>query len=41
MFESKQLLPQESIVAGVRKILTEIKTESVQTVKVYSKQLGR
>jgi len=40
MFESKQLLPQESMVAGVKKILTEIKPENVHAVEVYSKQLG-
>ena len=40
MFESKQLLPQESMVAGVRKILTGIKPENIQAVAIYSKQSG-
>ena len=40
MFESKQLLPKKSMVSGVRKILTGIKPENIQTVAIYSKQLG-
>ena len=40
MFESKQTLSQVTIVNGVKKVLTAIKPENIQTVKVYSKQSG-
>lgn len=40
MFESKQALSQVTMVNGVKKVLTAIKPENIQTVKVYSKQSG-
>ena len=40
MFESKQTLSQVTMVNGVKKVLTAIKPENIQTVKVYSKQSG-
>jgi hypothetical protein len=40
MFESKQALSQVTMVNGVKKVLTAIKPENIQTVKVYSKQTG-
>jgi len=40
MFEAKQALSQVTMVNGVKKVLTGIKPENIQTVKVYSKQLG-
>ena len=40
MFESKQTLSQVTIVNWVKKVLTAIKPENIQTVKVYSKQSG-
>jgi hypothetical protein len=40
MFEAKQALSQVTMVNGVKKVLTAIKPENIQTVKVYSKQSG-
>ena len=40
MFESKQALSQVTMVNGVKKVLTGIKPENIQTVKVYSKKSG-
>ena len=40
MFEAKQALSQVTMVNGVKKVLTAIKPENIQTVKVYSKQIG-
>jgi hypothetical protein len=40
MFEAKQALSQVTMVNGVKKVLTGIKPENIQTVKVYSKQSG-
>ena len=40
MFESKQALSQVTMVNGVKKVLTGIKPQNIQTVKVYSKQSG-
>ena len=40
ILEAKQALSQVTMVNGVKKVLTGIKPENIQTVKVYSKQLG-
>jgi hypothetical protein len=40
MFEAKQALSQVTMVNGVKKVLTSINPENIQTVKVYSKQSG-
>ena len=40
MFEAKQALSQVTMVNGVKKVLTSINPENIQTVKVYSKQTG-
>ncbi|PZV18266.1 MAG: hypothetical protein DCF20_04225 [Pseudanabaena sp.] len=40
LFEAKQALSQVTMVNGVKKILTGLKPENIQTVKVYSKQSG-